>query len=58
MLEQWSQFEDDIDDVVSISVRFVQIAGEDVNEGDSAKPVEKVSASWLPPYTPEQLQEK
>ena len=45
MQEQWSQFKDDVDDVVPITIRSVQIAGEDVDEeGDSAKKVEKGSA--------------
>ena len=56
MHEQWNWFNDD---VVPIAIRFVQIAGEDVDEeGDSAKQVEKGSASCLPQYTSKQLQEK
>ena len=37
MQEQWSRFEDDVDNVVPIAIRSVQIAEEDMDEaGDSA----------------------
>ena len=42
MQEQWSQFKDDLDDAVPIVIRSVQIAGEDMDEGNSAKQVERV----------------
>ena len=38
MQEQWSQFEDDVDDVVPIAIRSVQVADEDVEtEEDTNK---------------------
>ena len=59
MQEQWSQFEDDVDDVVPIAIRSVQVADEDVEtEEDSNKGTDGDSTSWLPQYTLEQLQEK
>ena len=59
MQEKWSQFEDNVDDVVSIAIRSVQVADEDVEtEEDSNKGTDGDSTSWLPQYNSEQLQEK
>ena len=59
MQEQWSWFEDNVDDVVPITIRSVQVADEDVEtEEDSNKVTDGDSTSWLPQYTSKQLQEK
>ena len=59
MQEQWSWFEDDVDDVVPIAIRSVQVPDEDMEtEEDSNRGTDGDSTSWLPQCTSEQLQEK